>query len=120
GLEALLAVDGPSLRGLEGDGRLLAALRAGGRGLDPLARRMIHAGVALRLAVLAALGLVLEVLVRVEELLAGGPYEGLVALDAQQTLVSELHGHLPSLEPNRCRAWNWQGLCGPAKPPIPG
>ena len=36
-LEALLAVDRPSLGRLEGDGRLLAALGAGGRRLDPLA-----------------------------------------------------------------------------------
>src|SRR4029079_11329838 len=87
-LEALLAVDRPALGGAEGNRRLLAALGAGGRGLDPLAGRMVQARVALGLAVLAALGLVLEVLVGVEELLARGPDERLVAFDAHQVLVS--------------------------------
>src|SRR5437867_3819507 len=90
-LEALLAVDGPSLGGLEGDGRLLAALGASGGGLDALALGMVQARVALRLTVLAALGLVLEVLVGVEELLTRGPSERLMTLDANQRLVSVLH-----------------------------
>jgi len=90
-LEALLAVDGATLRRLEGDGRLLAALRAAGRGLDPLSRTVTHARVALALALLAPLGFVLEIFVGVEELFACGPYERLMALDADQTLVSVLH-----------------------------
>jgi hypothetical protein len=53
---------------------------------------MPHPGLPPALAVLATLGLILEVLVRVEELLACGPDERLVAFDAHQTLVSVLHG----------------------------
>src|SRR5438309_363352 len=91
-LEALLAEDGPPLRRLEGHGRLLPALRAMGRGLHALALAVAHARVALRLAVLAALRLVFEVLVRVEELLTRGPDERLLTLHAHQILVSVLHG----------------------------
>ena len=91
-LEALLAVDGPSLGRLEGDRGLLPALRAGRHRLDPLPGGLSHPGVPLRLAFLATLGLVLEVLVVVEELLARGPDEALMALDAHQSLVSVLHG----------------------------
>jgi len=47
--------------------------------------------VAFGLARLAALRLVLEVLVGVEQLLAGGPDKRLVAFDAHQILVSVLH-----------------------------
>src|SRR6266850_5467712 len=50
-LETLLAVDRPSLGGLEGDGGLLAALGAGRGGFDALALRMIQPRVALGLAV---------------------------------------------------------------------
>src|SRR4030095_3934060 len=74
------------------DRRLLPALRAGGRRLHPLPGRLSHPRVTLALAVLAALRLVLEVLVVIEELLARCPDEVLVALDAHQTTVSVLHG----------------------------
>jgi hypothetical protein len=91
-LEALLAVDGASLGGLEGDGRLLPALGTGRGRLYALSSGLSATRVALALTVLAALGFVLEVLVGVEELLARGPYKWLVTLDAYQTLVSVLHG----------------------------
>src|SRR5687767_3072906 len=91
-LEALLAVHRPSLRGPERHGGFLAALRAGGGRLDALPHGLVQPRVALRLAVLAPLGLVLEVLVRVEQLLARCPDERLVAFDAHQILVTVLHG----------------------------
>jgi hypothetical protein len=50
-----------------------------------------HSGIALALALLASLRLVLEILVGVEELFACGPHERLMALYADQTLVSVLH-----------------------------
>src|SRR5260370_6219228 len=91
-LEALLAVDGPSLGRLEGARGLLPTLRAGRHRLDPLPGRLAHPGVPLRLALIATLGLVLEFLVVVEELFARGPDEALMARDAHQSLVSVLHG----------------------------
>src|SRR4051812_9865781 len=87
-LEALLAVHRAPLGRLEGNRRLLAALRAAGRGLDPLPRTVTHARITLALALLAPLGFVLEILVGVKELFACGPHKLLMALDADQTLVS--------------------------------
>src|ERR1700682_2641941 len=88
---------------------------------------MVQERVALRLAVLAALGLVLEVLVGVEELLARGPHERLVALHAHQVLVSVLHG-LSSLQravergagPSPRLALNWGALGAPQTPVVKG
>src|SRR4030095_4226207 len=81
------------------DRRLLPALRAGGRRLHPLPGRLSHPRVTLALAVLAALRLVLEVLVVIEELLARCPDEVLVALDAHQSTISVLHGLSPRVRP---------------------
>jgi hypothetical protein len=53
----------------------------------------------LRLALLATLRLVLEVLVGVEQLLAGRPNERLLALDAIERTVSILHGPSRGNEP---------------------
>jgi hypothetical protein len=91
-LKALLAIDGPTLRGLERNGGLLPALRACRRCLHTLPGHLAPTRVPLALAVLTTLGFVLEVLVCVEELLARSPDEWLVAFDAHQALVSVLHG----------------------------
>jgi hypothetical protein len=90
-LEALFAVHRAPLRRLEGNRRLLAALRAARRGLDPLAGTVTHSRVPFALALLAPLGLILEILVGVKELFACGPHKLLMALNADQTLVSVLH-----------------------------
>src|SRR5262249_62017573 len=56
----------------------------------------------LRLARLASLRLVLEILVGEEELLAGGPDELCTAINAGERLILELHRSLPSRDPARC------------------
>src|SRR5215210_1488647 len=98
--EAGATVDGATLRGVEGDGRLLPALRALNRDLYPLADAGGLCGgdggqpLVLRLlAGLAALGLVLQPLVVEEELLAARPDEILSAVDAKDRAILELSLH---------------------------
>lgn len=50
---------------------------------------------ALRLALLAALGIVLEILIVEKELLTRGEDEFRAAIDAFQYLIREFHGRLP-------------------------
>jgi hypothetical protein len=97
-LEAFAAENGTALRGSEGDGGLLAALRAGSARFDarvvPPAfwrRRGGEHGYALGLASLAAFGLVLETLVVEKQLFPGGKNEFRAAIDAGEYLVLKIH-----------------------------
>src|SRR5919205_3343369 len=99
--EAGAAEDGAALRRVEGDGRLLPALRAQHRDLDALADAGGLRGgdsrqplVLRQLAGLAALRLVLQALVVKEELLARRPVELLSAIDAEDQAIHELNLHL--------------------------
>src|SRR5262249_39382312 len=89
--------DGAPLRRLEGHGRLLPAGRARGHGLHPLAGDRPTGGTAgpLRLAGLAPLRFVLEVLVGKELLLSCRPHELRAAVHAPEDPVLELHRSLP-------------------------
>jgi hypothetical protein len=82
----------PALGGLEGNGCLLAALRTGGPCLwtNPLTTTN-----ALRLALLTALGIVLELFVVEKDLLARGKDKLRPAVDALQYSIGEFHGRLP-------------------------
>jgi hypothetical protein len=94
-LKTFAAIDGPALRGLEGDGGFLPTLgtRGGGFGSVPAGvRRRLP---ALGLAGFAALGFVLETLVRVKDLLAGGKDKIATALDTLQHFVPVFHAQLP-------------------------
>ena len=90
-LEAFPAEHRPPLSGLEWHGGLLAALRAGGGGFHPLATVIAERLAPPGLARLAAFRLVLESLVRKEELLAGSEDELRPAVDALEDLVLEFH-----------------------------
>src|SRR4026208_863745 len=96
-LEAFLAEDRSALRGTEGHRGVLAARRAGGLGLDAIAHRRpgAHPARSLRLARLAALGLVLELLVSEEELFTRRPDELRRTVHTPQGLVLELHRSPP-------------------------
>ena len=88
------------LRRLKGDGRVLTASGTGGAGLHLLEIAaapafVSHGSSALGLAIFAALGLVLELLVVEEELFAGGEDEIITAIDAFQSLILEFHGASP-------------------------
>ena len=90
--EAGAAQHRSALSGFEGNRRLRAALRAVRPGLRA------HPGApadALRLALLAVPGLVLELLVVEEKLLAGGEYKLGSAVAASQNSVGKFHGRLP-------------------------
>jgi len=94
-LKTFAAIDGPALGGLEGDGSFLPTLGTRGSGFGAMA-----AGIGLRLPALglagfAALGFVLETLVRVKDLLAGGKDEIVTALDTLQHFVPVFHAQLP-------------------------
>jgi hypothetical protein len=92
-LKALAAEYGTSLRGLEGNGRLFATLRANRFGFDSLngCRTRIGALRAICFARLASLGFVLEALIGEKHLFAGGKYEFSSALGTLQDLVVEFH-----------------------------
>jgi hypothetical protein len=96
--EAFAAEDGTSLRWSEGDGRLLAALRAGGSGFD--ARELVHVAPrgwcaehrhAFGLAGFTALGFVLELFVVEKQLFPGGEDKVGAAVDAGQYLILKFH-----------------------------
>ena len=93
-LETFLAEDRSSLRWAERNGRVLPAGGALSLGFDPIARARSRRGPGgpLRLAALASLGLVLELLVREKELLTRRPDELRSAIHTLQDLVLELHG----------------------------
>ena len=96
--EAFAAEDGTALRGAEGDGRLLAALGAGGSSFHAsvvvsVARRG-RGGKnrdAFGLAGFAALGLVLELFVVKKQLFPGGENKLRTAVDACEYLVLKFH-----------------------------
>jgi hypothetical protein len=88
----------PALGGLEGDRRFRAALRAVGPGLRT------HPGAsanALRLALLAVPGFVLELLVVEKKLLTGGKDKLGSAVAAHQNSVGKFHGRLPQRKETR-------------------
>ena len=91
-LKADAAENRPALSGLEGHRCFSAALRT----VDPGFRA--HPGAAadaLRLALLAVLGVVLELFLVEEKLLAGGEYKLSAAIAALQDSVLKFHGQLP-------------------------
>jgi hypothetical protein len=96
--EAFAAQDGAALGWTERDRGLFATLRTYRTGLNP--REMMRIpwrlwigknGYALGFAVLAALGLILEILVAKKDLFPGGKDELAPAVDASQYLVPEFH-----------------------------
>ena len=87
--KAFAAVNRPALRGLEGDGGLPAALRAGGHGFR-LGKPRACRALALQLAILAAFGLVLEVLVVEEVLFSRCEYEIRSAVHALEDAILKL------------------------------
>ena len=91
-LETRAAQHRPALRGTEGDGRFLATRRAMGPRFRSHARTTVR---TLRLALLAVLGIVFELLVVEEKLLAGGEYEFSAAVVALEDSILEFHGRLP-------------------------
>lgn len=91
-LKAAPAQNGTALSRLEGDGGFRAALRANGACLRA---HRAGAGCPFGLALFAALGVVLELLVEEEELLTRSEHEIVPAVHAFENLVDELHP-LPS------------------------
>ena len=96
-LETGAAENGPALRGLEWDRSFSAAGRAGGSGL----RTHAAAAGALCLALLAMLGVVLELFVVEKQLFAGGEHELRPAIVTLQNSVDKFHGRLPQSRRNR-------------------
>ena len=92
--EALAAVNGAILAGLEGNLRFLPAIRADSRMHLALRLRGVFAGVA---AVLAALRLIHKAFFRIEFLLTGGEHEFRATFLADQSLVF-VHGCYLALE----------------------
>src|SRR6185437_14527783 len=99
-LEALTAQDRPALRGFEGNGRRDAAFGAFGARLGArdtrrcrscACRRRLSTMGAARLAWFATLGVVLELLVLEEKLLARGKDEFAAAVDAGKDSVNVFH-----------------------------
>ena len=91
-LETAAAKHRPALRGLEGNGGFSSALRAGGAGLRA---HLLAAADPLRLALFAALGVVFELFIVEEDLLARGKNELRAAVNALQYSIGEFHGRLP-------------------------
>ena len=96
--EAFAAKDGTALRGAEGHGGVLAALRAGGAGFDarivisvPRSYGSREHGNALGLAGFAALRLVLKLFVVEKQLFPGGEDEFRAAIDAGEYFVLKFH-----------------------------
>ena len=98
-LETFTAIDGASLRRLEGHRGFLAALRANGLGFDSLhtARAGTHAGCTSCLAGFAPLGLVLEALVGEKHLFARGEDKLRIAFGALQDFIVIFHSLLRDL-----------------------
>src|SRR5438132_8881570 len=91
-LKTFLTEHGAALRRPERHRRFLAARRAGGLCFDAFANaRRLGPGGPFGLAGLASLGLVLEILVREEELFTRRPHELRAAIHTREDLVLELH-----------------------------
>ena len=88
-LEARAAQHRAALRRLERNGRFRAAFAADGTSFCPYPSP--GTGCALDLALLASLGIVLELFVMEEELLSRGKDEIISAVHALQYFVDELH-----------------------------
>ena len=93
GGEALAAIDGPIALGHEGNRGGLAA--GGAHRLIGFAGRVGTAGLPGGAAILAAGGLILEALLRVELLLTGGEHELSAAIAAYKRFVLVHHGDPP-------------------------
>src|SRR2546425_1996959 len=94
-LEAFAAEDRPPLRWPKGDGRLFAALRAGGFRFRASRRLASATFRPLRLATLAALRLVLKAFIGEKHLFAGSKNELGAAFRALQDLIVVFHRWLP-------------------------
>jgi len=91
-LEAGAAQHRPALSGLEGNCRLGAALRTGG---PRLRTHPLRSARALGLALLAVLGVVLELFIVEKNLLACREHKLRAAIDAPEHSIREFHGRLP-------------------------
>jgi hypothetical protein len=91
-LKAASAENGSSLGGLEWNSSFGSALRTGGSGFG--AHLLISAH-AFCFALLAALGIIFELLVVKKDLLTGGEYKFSAAVDARQDSIGKFHGRLP-------------------------
>jgi len=91
-LETAAAEHGSALGGLKGDSGFGSAFRTGGTSFRA---HFLAAADPFRLALLAALGVVLELLVVEKKLLTRGEYELCPAINARQDSVCILHGRLP-------------------------
>jgi hypothetical protein len=104
-LEALPTEDRPSLRGSEGNGRFLTALRTGrlrfGTYLPAPATATASGFGSFGFAGFAALRFVLKSLVGEKHLLAGSKNELGAALGTLQHLIVEFHGRFPPGSPFR-------------------
>ena len=104
-LETFAAEDGTALGRPEGDGSLLATLRADGSSFDlgetlsRCTRRCPQHGDAFCLAGFAPLGFIFELLVVKEQLFPGREDEVGPAVDTLQYLVLEFHGDAPFNHP---------------------
>ena len=100
-METFAAEDGTALGRPEGDGSLLATLRADGSSFDlgetlsRCTRRCPQHGDAFCLAGFAPLGFIFELLVVKEQLFPGREDEVGPAVDTLQYLVLEFHGDAP-------------------------
>jgi len=97
-LETLPAIHWPALGRLKGNGRLFTTLSAGGRGFHPVVGLAVQGLTPLRLARAAALGLILEALVGVKELLPGSEDKLRPAVHTLQDPVPVLHRRTPPPE----------------------
>jgi hypothetical protein len=91
-LETGAAQHRPALGGLERHSGFRCAFRTGGAGLGANSR---SAARALRLALLAVLGVIRELLIVEKQLLAGCKHELSAAIYALQDAIYKLHGRLP-------------------------
>jgi hypothetical protein len=90
--EANPTEDWPALGGFEGNRGLFTALRAG----YPCLRAHSSAALgALRLALLAVLGIIFELFIGKKELLSGSEDKLRPAIDALECSVGIFHGHFP-------------------------
>lgn len=101
-LETRTAENWSALCGFEGDRGFGAACRAGCTGFSPHA----PAACAFRLALLAVFGIVLELLIVEEKLLARGEYKFGAAVTTLQNPIDKFHGRLPQRKEGRSSAIN--------------
>jgi hypothetical protein len=91
-LETAAAKHRPTLRGLEGNGSFCSAL---GAGSARLRTHLLVAAHPLSLALFTALGVVFELFIVEEDLLARSKNELGAAVNARQYSIGEFHGRLP-------------------------